>query len=391
MDPTKFRNSPSGRLVKSTNKDGDYWAFVPNPLPPVITFDTELVNHLSTADRKLGMLAGLGQNVPNPKLLLAPLLRREALLSSRIEGTYTTFSDLYAYEAQQLPLSSDDPDEIIRVNNAREVTNYIRAMEYGLDRLNTLPMSKRLIQELHQLLLKGVRGEDRTPGEFRRIQNAIGSKIDTLKEARFIPPPILEMNEALDKFEAYINEEHECPPLIRLAFIHYQFETIHPFLDGNGRIGRLIIPLLVDQWNLLPYPMLYLSVFFDKNRDIYYDRLLAISKTGAWRDWLFFFLDGVIHESSNSLNLINKMSNLQLKWKKQLQVRQTSANLLKLVDQLFIQPYFTIPQVAEKIGVTWKAANNMVERLEEEKIIEQQPHLERPRVYLATEIIKILE
>jgi len=391
MDPEKFRSSPTGKLVKCTNKDGDFWAFVPNPLPPEITLDVELVNRLSVADRKIGMLAGLAQNIPNPKLLLAPLLRREALLSSRIEGTYTTFSDLYAFEAQQLRIPLDNPDKIVRANNALEVTNYIKSMEYGLERLKSFPMSKRLIQELHRLLLTGVRGEDRTPGEFRRIQNAIGSRDDTLQEARFVPPPVPEMHETLDKLEVYVNAEHQCPPLFRLAFIHYQFETIHPFLDGNGRIGRLIIPLLIDLWKLLPFPMLYLSVFFDQNRDIYYDRLVAISEKGAWREWLLFFLDGVVQESEDTLNLINQILSLQTKWKKQLQVRQTSANLLLLVDHLFVQPIVTIPQVAEKVGLTWRAAKNMVERLEEEKIIEQEPRLERTRVYVARDIIKILE
>ena len=255
---------------------------MPHPLPPELPFDAGLVNTLSDADRALGELAGLGRTLPNPQLLIAPFIRREAVLSSRIEGTQTDLTDLYAYEAGQLPLFAGlkmVPPE----SDVKEVTNYVRAMEYGLERLQTLPVSLRLIRELHGILMEGVRGDRATPGEFRRSQNWIGRPGCTLNEAEFVPPPVPEMHEALDAFEKYLHAGNTYPPLVRLAFIHYQFETIHPFLDGNGRIGRLLVTLLLVTWNLLPLPLLYLSAFFEQHRQAYYDLLRVVSEKGVAR------------------------------------------------------------------------------------------------------------
>ncbi|MBC7239607.1 MAG: Fic family protein, partial [Chloroflexi bacterium] len=220
------------------------------PLPPVIAADWELMCALSEADRSLSNLAGLGRTMPNPHLLIGPFVRREAVLSSRIEGTEADIADLYAYEARQLPLPGVEvsPPE----SDVQEVLNYVNALEYGLQRLNTLPMSLRLMRELHAKLLAGVRGEYATPGEFRHSQNWIGPPGCSLNEAIFVPPPPAQMDEALDALEKYLQSDDMYPPLIRLAFIHYQFEAIHPFLDGNGRIGRLLLSLLLVQWQLLP-------------------------------------------------------------------------------------------------------------------------------------------
>lgn len=295
MDLERFRRSPSGRVLQMGQGEAAYWAYVPHPLPPEITWDVDLVCALSDADRALGQLAGLGRALPNPHLLIRPFIRREAVLSSRIEGTQTDLPHLYAYEAGQLALPGLDPAP--PEADMREVLNYVHALEYGLERLNTLPVSLRLLRELHGVLMKGVRGEQATPGEFRRTQNWIGPPGCTLNDATYVPPPPPELMPALAAFESYLHSDGSLPPLIRLALIHYQFEAIHPFLDGNGRIGRLIIVLLMNHWNLLPLPLLYLSAFFHRYRDQYYHLLLMVSQQGAWREWSEFFLQGVAEQS----------------------------------------------------------------------------------------------
>ncbi len=219
MNPAAFRDSPAGRLVRTIE---NAWAFVPHPLPPKLTWTSELVNALSEADRALGELTGLGHTLVNPNLLIRPFMRREAELSSRIEGTQATLSDLYAYEGQQLTLFEPPPD-------VREVHNYVQALEYGLGRLREFPLSLRLIREIHACLMADVRGKEMTPGEFRRRQNYIGPPGCALKEATFVPPPMPQMHQALDAFEEFLHQPLALPPLVRLGLIHYQFEAIHPF------------------------------------------------------------------------------------------------------------------------------------------------------------------
>jgi Fic family protein len=306
MDLERFRTSPSGRLVRAGEEPAIYWAFVPHPLPPHLPLEPSLVRLLSDADRALGELAGLARTLPNASLLIPPFLRREAVLSSRIEGTRAGLAELYAYEAGQ-PVSP--PSDV------REVHNYVRAFEYGLERIHTLPVSLRLLRELHQRLMEDVRGEQATPGEFRRSQNWIGPPGCTLNQAHFVPPPVPEMNEGLDAFEKYIHGDDPSPPLIRLALIHYQFEAIHPFLDGNGRIGRLLISLLLAHWNLLPLPLLYLSAFFERNRQQYYDLLLAVSERGACSDWVSFFLRGVLAQATDANRRAKRLQDLQAEWR----------------------------------------------------------------------------
>lgn len=227
-----------------------YWAFVPPPLPPDLEFDREIVSTLSPADRSLGLLAGAGNWLPNPHLLIRPFLRREAVLSSRIEGTVATEGDLVLFEAA--------PEAQHPAPDVGEVFNYVRALEMALVPDRVLPISLRLIRDLHRELMTGVRGEHMTPGEFRRSQNWVGPPGCTLNDATFVPPPVDEMQTCLSTFEKYLHERDELPPLVRLAVIHYQFEAIHPFLDGNGRIGRLLISVLMHEWSLLPQPLLYL-------------------------------------------------------------------------------------------------------------------------------------
>jgi Fic family protein len=263
-----------------------------------------------------GELAGLGRALPNPHLLIAPLVRREAVLSSRIEGTQTDLADLYAYEAGQLALPGLRPAP--PESDVREVLNYVRALEFGLERVHSLPVSLRLARELHARLMEGVRGGRATPGEFRRSQNWIGPPGCTLNEADYVPPPVAEMHEALDALEKYLHAQGDYPPLVRLAFIHYQFEAIHPFLDGNGRMGRLLLSLLLVNWDLLPLPLLYLSAYFERYRSGYYDLLMAVSQRGDWREWALFFLRGVAEQARDAITRIKGLQDLQIAWRERL-------------------------------------------------------------------------
>jgi len=389
VNPEHFGDKPSGRLMLVGQGDAAYHAFVPHPLPPDLPLDPALVRTLSNADRALGELAGLGRTIANPNLLIRPFIHREAVLSSRIEGTRADLTDLYAYEAGQLALSGVKPSP--PEADVREVLNYVHALEYGLQRLATLPVSLRLLRELHERLMTGVRGDSATPGESRRSQNWIGRPGSTLNDAEFVPPPVPEMQDALYKLEKYFHQECAYPPLIRIGMIHYQFEAIHPFLDGNGRIGRLLISLLLVHWELLPLPLLYLSAFFERQRQDYYALLLAVSKRSAWREWLVFFLCGVQEQARDAVARAKRLQDLQLEWRQRLQATpRTSALLLQLVDELFQTPAITVPQVQKLLNVTHRAANQMVARLVHESILCPVPGQSRNRQFLAQQILDVL-
>ncbi len=385
MDPGHFVSDAAGRLVRVGSGEGTYWAFVPHPLPPDLSFDGELIWHLSAADRALGELAGVGRTLPNPHLLVAPFLRREAVLSSRIEGTQADLADLYAYEAGQLSI----PGLPAPAPDVREVHNYVRALEYGLRRLETLPVSLRLIRELHERLMEGVRGGQADPGAFRRSQNWIGRPGSSLADAEFVPPPPGEMEAALDAFERYLHAGNDHPPLVRLALVHYQFEAIHPFLDGNGRIGRLLISLLLVHWNLLPHPLLYLSAYFDRHRGAYYDHLLAVSQRGAWREWILFFLRGVAEQAQDAVARVRRLQELQDRWRRTLTQVRSSALHLSVADSLFTVPILTIPQVQQRLGVTYHTARRCVERLAEAGILRQMGDWSYGKVFFAPEIMAV--
>lgn len=386
MDPKRFESGASGRLVRAGRGEGTYWAFIPAPLPPAITFDGELVRDLSIADRSLGELAGVGRTLPNPHLLVGPFLRREAVLSSRIEGTQSDIVDLYAYEAAQLSLPGLPPP----ASDAREVLNYVRALEYGLRRLETLPVCLRLIREVQERLMEGVRGGRAAPGTFRRSQNWIGRPGSTLADADFVPPPPGEMEAALDAFEKYLHEGNGNPPLVRLALIHYQFEAIHPFLDGNGRIGRLILSLLLVHWNLLPLPLLYPSAFFERHREAYYEGLRAVSERGAWREWILFFLRGMAEQSQDAVARVKRLQDLQARWRRTLEGARSSALPLRVADSLFEVPLLSIPQVQKRLGVTYHTARRCVERLVEAGILQQMGEWSYGKVFFAPDILGIV-
>lgn len=388
MNPDRFQDSSAGQVVKGRDGDLAYWAFVPYPLPPEIEPDWALTHTLSEADRALSELAGVGRTMPNPHLLIGPFIRREAVLSSRIEGTRADVTDLYAYQAGQLSLPgmAAAPPEA----DVREVHNYVRALEYGLERLETLPVSLRLIREIHGRLLEGVRGERATPGAFRDRQNWLGPEDSTLEDATFVPPPVPQMHEALYALEKYLHSDDVYPPLVRLAMMHYQFEAIHPFIDGNGRVGRLLISLVLVRWGLLPQPLLYLSAFLSRHRQEYYDLLMAVSERGSWAEWISFFLTGVAEQSDDAVTRARRLQDLRADWHDRLTEARASALLLQLADHIFDSPVITIPQAQEVLGVTYHTAQRHVQRLVDADILQQAGDADYGRTFVAGEILDVI-
>ena len=380
MQLSDFTEKAPGRPIKTAQ---DYWAFVPQPLPPVLEIDWDLANTLSEADRSLSELSGVARTLPNPHLLIAPFVRREAVLSSRIEGTQAGFSDLLFFEAAP---SAKPP-----IEDVKEVANYVSALEHGLARLKDLPVSLRLIREMHERLMHGVRGDSMTPGEFRRSQNWIGPPGCTLADAAFVPPPVAEMTQALSDFEKYLHEPPVLPPLVRLALIHYQFEAIHPFLDGNGRIGRLLITLLLCVEGLLPQPLLYLSAFFEHHRQEYYRLLMAVSQSGSWTPWIAYFLRGIAEQSSDAVKRANLLLSLRQRYREKMQSARSSALLLQMVDDLFSTPALDVSGASKRLNVTPRAAQLNVDKLIKSGILKEATGRRRNRIFVAAEIIDIIE
>jgi Fic family protein len=381
MDPARFKRDVAGKLISIGQEQ---WAFLPNSLPPKLEITWELAERLSDADRALGELAGVGRTIPNPHLLIGPFTRREAVLSSRIEGTQATLTELFSAEAAA---RKEGPSE-----GVREVANYVGALEYGLKRLKQLPVSLRLIQELHARLMKGARGESLSPGEFRRAQNFIGPPGCKLENATYIPPPLPQMKEALDRFEKYLHEERRMlPPLVRLSLIHYQFEAIHPFWDGNGRIGRLLITLLLCSEALLPQPLLYLSAYFERNRREYYRLLLDVSQTGNWTDWVRFFLTGISEESQDAVARSKQLLALRQDYRQKLHAEKFPGRALELMETLFTQPVVTVRSAQQQLRVTARAAQQNVDRLVGAAILAEVTGKARYRVYVAKKIIQVVE
>ncbi len=368
----------TGKKIRCT---GGYEAFVPNPLPPEINWTPELLRALSDADVTIGRLAGEGRRLPNPHLLMRPFVRREAVLSSRIEGTQATLGELLAAEAgAAVERSADD---------LREVGNYVAALEYGLKRLKTLPLSLRLICELHERLMKGVRGEHATPGEFRRSQNWIGAPGCTLMNATYVPPPVAELMDCMGNWEKFLHEK-KLPPLVQIGLAHYQFEAIHPFLDGNGRVGRLLIPLFLCERSIMPTPLLYISAFFEATRRDYYERLHSVTMRGEWEEWLHYFLNGVSRQSEDALGRAERINSLLSQWR--MVVADVSSKIpLMLLDMVAVNPFLTIKRAAKNLGVAFTTAQRAIERLEKLSIVKEISQAKRDRVYCAKTILDILE
>lgn len=360
---------------------GGYQAYVPNPLPPEISWVSSLIRALSEADRLTGKLAGEGSRLPNPHLLIRPFIRREAVLSSRIEGTQATLGELLAAEAGAAVERS--PDDL------REIGNYVAALEHGMKRLKTLPLSLRLVRELHRKLMTGVRGSQATPGEFRRSQNWIGPPGSTIENASYIPPPPDRMLTCLAEWEKFLHDR-TLPPLVQIALIHYQFEAIHPFLDGNGRVGRLLITLFLLERSVLPSPLLYLSAFFEATRTDYYGYLRAVSGTGDWRQWLEYFLNGVARQAEDALSRAERINGLLSDWHEEI-IGIPSKTPTRVIDLLAENPYWTIKRIAERLDVAFTTAQRAIERLESASIVTLVTEARRDRVYCAKAILDVLE
>ena len=368
----------SGRLVRCS---GGYQAYVPDPLPPDLEFSPALLRSLSDADRLIGKLAGEGRSLQNPHLLMRPFIKREAVLSSRIEGTRATLGELLAVDAGAAVDRS--PDDL------REVGNYVTALEYGIERLSELPLSLRLVTELHEKLMQGVRGEHATPGEFRRSQNWIGPPGCTLRNASYVPPPVEELMTCLGSLESFFHDR-SLPPLIQIAMVHSQFEAIHPFLDGNGRVGRLLITLFLVERDILPTPLLYLSAFFEATRSDYYDRLAGVSEHAAWSEWIEYFLNGVARMSEDALSRSERINRLLTTWRERAAAGGSGVPLA-ILCLLEGNPFCTIGQTAEQLGVAFTTAQRGVDKLVSLGVLKQVDPAKRNRVYCAREIMDVLD
>ena len=377
MNPSGFQAPGAGRVIYLPQ---GYHAFLPAPLPPSIDYTPALVRLLSVADAALSELSGLARVLPNPHLLIAPYVRREAVLSSRIEGTHASLSDLLADEAGQV---SQAP-----VDDVREVRNYVDALDYGIARLDTLPLSLRLVCELHERLMRGVRGDRATPGEFRRSQNWIGPHGSTPSNAPYVPPPVQEMHGALSAWETFLHHRGELPDLIQCALMHEHFEAIHPFLDGNGRVGRLLIALFLIERGRLSQPLLYLSEYIERHRDDYYRGLMRVRTHGDWNGWLHYFLDGVRWSARRAVRQAQQLIALRDELRAKL---RGNPRAMALVDPLFENPFLDANRVKRLLGVSDPTARKTLAALEAAGIISEVTGRAWGRRYLARGVLGAID
>ncbi|MCA9799061.1 MAG: Fic family protein [Cyanobacteria bacterium HKST-UBA04] len=375
----------SGQFVKQTE---GYEAFIPSPLPPhppIDLLDPELNRLLSDADRALGRLDGAASIVPNPDLFVTMFIRHEAVLSSQIEGTQSTLGDLLEHEAGVKKESH--PYDV------NELVNYVAAMNHGLDRLGDLPLSLRLLREIHHVLMSGVRGGEKLPGEFRRDQNYIGAKDEGIGHAIFVPPPVPQMLVALDQFEKFMHQRHDLPVLIHCGLLHAQFETIHPFLDGNGRVGRLLITLMLCEQHILQKPLLYLSYYLKANRTEYYDRLMRIRTQGDWEGWLKFFLRGMIEVSKEATQRARDIVAMREAHRERISdhLGHKTRNGLLLLELLFHRPLVTVSMVEAHLACSYNTANKLVIELEALGLLNEITGAKRNRAYLYNTYYQIFQ
>lgn len=371
-------DQPPARAGRYVRQPSGYRAFIPAPLPPdpPVTPHGEMQQWLSKADRALGRLDGSIQTLPHPDLFVAMYVRKEAVLSSQIEGTQSSLQDLLAAEARIV--SPDRPADV------GEVINYVKAMNYGLERLETFPVSVRLIREIHESLMAGVRGQHLTPGELRTSQNWIGPGGCTLAEATFVPPPPYEVPGVLGDLELFLHSEQPLPLLIRIGLAHAQFETIHPFLDGNGRVGRLLITFLLCENEVLLKPVLYLSHFFKQHRQLYYECLQAVRDYGDWERWLVFFLRGVFEVSEQATETARRILLLREQHRQIItdKLGRTAANGHRVLEYLYRNPIVSVNTVQSLIETTYPAANNLVNQLVEHEILHEMTGQKRNRRFI---------
>jgi Fic family protein len=375
MAPGEANVADNGtRAGQFITQPSGYRAFVPAPLPPnpPVAFDDELLGLLSKADVGLGRLDGVVKVIPDPDFFVGMYVRREAVLSSQIEGTQSTLEDLLEVELE--------PDSRGRYGDVGDIVNYIAAMDHGLDRLDELPLSLRLIREIHAELLRDGRGAQATPGEFRTTQNWIGPEGASLQRATFVPPPVPEMTQALSDFELFLHSEGGGPLLVRVGLAHAQFETIHPFLDGNGRVGRLLITFLLVHEAILRAPLLYLSYYFKLHRAEYYDRLMAVRLGGDWEGWLRFFLRGVAETAEEATDTAEQIFALRERNRSQV-MEEAGTNGLRLLSILFQRPLVNVNLVADALGVTFPTANRLVARFEDLGVLREVTGQRRSRMF----------
>lgn len=375
MEPMQSR---AGRTVAQAS---DYLAYVPANLPPSppIEIDKEAIELLSVADQALGRLDGIASFLPNPDLFVGMYVRKEALLSSQIEGIESTLDEVIRFE------QGKEPTEGRRLHDTAEVVNYVRALNHGIQRLAELPLSLRLIREIHTALMQGVRGDGKAPGEFRRTQNWIGGRGADLSSAAFVPPPVPEMTEALYGFEKFLHERREradhprYPVIVECALAHAQFETIHPFLDGNGRLGRLLIALLLHERRVLSRPLLYISLYLKANRLEYYDRLTAVRKNGDWEGWIKFFLHGIEQTGLEAVNIAKNVGAFRANTMRT--AGSLGSNESSLLEFLFHHPLTDIQTARNALGVSYNTAATAIARLEKVGLVKETTGAKRNRVY----------
>ena len=362
MREKDFTEGRTGRLIPIPE---GVMAFVPDPLPPKTLVPTwELARLNSEADRALSELSGLARLLPNAHLLSGPFRRREAMLSSRIEGTFTTMSELFLFEVGGAP--DNERSEV------REVWNYVDALDHGLKELTKLPICNRLIKDVHSKLMTGVRGGDKTPGEFRSRQNYIGLNPTTrIQRATYVPPPTSEMLVCMNQLEAFINGSFDLPPLIKEALVHYQFEAIHPFQDGNGRVGRLLLTLSLCAEKIVEHPLLYVSEYIEKRKDEYYALLFAVSSEGAWLPWIEFFLRAVAEQAKDAQSRAKKLHDLMIHLRERLVAVKAPATTFRVLDELFFIPVISTVRATQLVGGQGKTGRRAIERLYEAGILKE--------------------
>ncbi|MCK5177801.1 MAG: Fic family protein [Candidatus Aenigmarchaeota archaeon] len=371
-----------GTLEEIDSKEwGKYLAFIPCKLPPKIEFKPKLVLALSDADSTLSKLSGAGLLLPNPDLLVAPYMRKEALSSSRIEGTRISLSDYFLAEAR----GDEDKDP-----DASEVINYIRAMNYALEEIKTKNIDIQLIEKMHEILMSQVRGQDKLSGSYRPIQNWIGVPNSQPQNAVFVPPPPEKVKELMQDMINYIGTNDEMPLLLKAALLHYQFETIHPFCDGNGRIGRALIVLYLCKKKKISKPLLYISGFFEKHKQEYTGLLAQVNKKGDFEEWLLFFLEAIKTQSEDALEKAIKLQRLKESYREKIQMESHSNNILQVVDYIFINPFIQITKVSKHISATYPTAKRIVDELMKIGILRQVNGTERNKTFVAHEVLDII-
>lgn len=380
MDIKRFKDNKTGRLTPIKTPTGPDHAFVPDKLPPKWTFPAHLWPKVVEARTALSELNGIAQTLPDPELLLRPLQVREAITSSRIEGTYATAEELMLFEINpDEPKTKHNP----QINAWREVTNYSSALSKGMELLQTLPFCGRLMKELHRVLMNGVRGQHSLAGEWRDHQVAIGS------DRRYIPPPAKpEMEQCLTDLEKYINtDDPTLDPLVRAYIVHYQFEAIHPFGDGNGRIGRVVLSLMTSQWCKLKLPWLYMSEFFERWKEEYITNLFQVSAAGAWEKWIEFCLNGTIQQANEAINRCAKLKDLKCTMLERTR-ENASPRTAQIIDRLFSNPIVRVSDLKVKLNVSYPTAQYDVERLVKANILSELPNV-RPKTFFSSEIMRI--